>query len=409
MIKIMLIPPETLPIPAVGGGAIETLITNLIEINETEKKCELVVISKDDAEARKTTYQHTKIFYYNDNIHYGKETVLVNLTYLFQRVCKKILQNRYTIKLFGSLQLLYPKRYIFAKMIAKKCKVDVIINEGNWDEKYWTTFKKLVGKKNLYNHIHCHRSEDTFVREIIPNSISISRFVQNAWAKSKDIPGQNLVLYNGIDVKRFSNQPNPFDRQKNRERFGANDQTILVLFCGRLIREKGVSELLDAFDMLYADYAETIKLLLVGNVDFSTNTTTTYSQNIIDRASKMKNVISLGYIPNDNISEIYSCADIMVIPSIWQEGAGLVAIEGMASGLPLITTVSGGLTEYVNDNVAIQLPINELLAENLKKHIILLATDETKRKEMGEAGRKRATIFSKEKYYYDFINIFMDK
>ena len=62
--KIMLISPTALPIPAVGGGAIETLITNLLDQNEIEQQVEFIVTSKYDEEAEKIHYKHSKIYYF---------------------------------------------------------------------------------------------------------------------------------------------------------------------------------------------------------------------------------------------------------------------------------------------------------------------------------------------------------
>ena len=61
-----------LPIPAVGGGAIETLITNLIEENELQQLVELIIISKNDEKAKRKKYHHTKIYYFEDEVYNGK-------------------------------------------------------------------------------------------------------------------------------------------------------------------------------------------------------------------------------------------------------------------------------------------------------------------------------------------------
>ena len=106
------------------------------------------------------------------------------------------------------------------------------------------------------------------------------------------------------------------------------------------------------------------------------------------------------------MGELAALADIQVIPSIWQEGAGLVAIEGMAAGLPLIITDSGGMVEYVDDESAIKVPIDEELPQNLARTILELHNDPERRKKMGSAGRCRAQKFSSKVYYRDFVEIF---
>ena len=122
----------------------------------------------------------------------------------------------------------------------------------------------------------------------------------------------------------------------------------------------------------------------------------------------MDNVIPLGYISYDKIHEYYAISNIVTIPSICQEGAGLVAIEGMASGLPLITTISGGMVEYVTDETAVQLPISEKLPSDLADAILDLAQNPEKRKAMGLAGKKRAAQFSNNAYYHNFLQLLFD-
>ena len=64
-------------------------------------------------------------------------------------------------------------------------------------------------------------------------------------------------------------------------------------------------------------------------------------------------VIHVGYINNDELYKYYQIADMQAVPSMWEEAAGLVAIEGMASGLPLVVTRSGGMVEYVDEKCAL--------------------------------------------------------
>lgn len=75
-----------------------------------------------------------------------------------------------------------------------------------------------------------------------------------------------------------------------------------------------------------------------------------------------------GYIENAELYQYYQCADMQVVPSMWEEAAGLVAIEGMLSGLPLVVTKSGGLVEYAPKEVAMQIERNGIV-ENLKMAI----------------------------------------
>lgn len=250
----------------------------------------------------------------------------------------------------------------------------------------FTPLKDLVGEDNAYNHLHWVRVGKTNEREAVPNSISISGYVRNEWIKDAPSLGKNHVLYNGIDIEKFSNSFHY--RIETRDELGIHDNDIIVIFCGRFMPEKGIKELLRAFDLIED---KRIKLLLLGSANYSFSAETNFSRMIIDKAKQMNTVIYLGYVPNDSLPKYYGAADIMTVPSVWQEGAGIVTIEGMASGLPLIITQSGGMVEYVSDECAIKLPIDSELSNNLAKSIIELSENSSLREKMGKASKKKSS------------------
>lgn len=394
----MLIPPQELPIPAVGGGAIETLITNLLDENEKHQKVRLIVISTYHSEAAKANYHFSKIYYNNSGIINCSFMNTVRVQYKIRRMLCRIKR-----KLFKIYDEQFDFFYYQCSKIAKKEGVDIVINEGDWNTQEYKIFYKSVGRNNLYYHLHCEIKEDLAVRECIPNSIAISKYIRGEWAKSPKINGRDIVLYNCIDVSRFSQVTELEKRNESRRTLGFSESDFLVIFCGRLIPEKGIDKLLDAFDILKGS---SIRLLVIGSVEFSKGNTTKFSKDVVRRAQEMPSVKYLGYVPNEELSQYYAIADLQVVPSVWQEGAGLVCIEGMASGLPLIVTNSGGMVEYVTDECSVKVPLNEEMAQNIAKEIVRLSQNKPLLSQMGSAGRKRAQQFTKEKYYMNFIESF---
>ena len=402
-ICILMIPPQELPIPALGGGAIETLITHLLDENEVEQRFRIIVVSVCDPEAEKIEYNFSKV-YYNDN---GKIKCsfykVIQIKFFLLRIVNMI---KRIIRHLGIeiSQVYYPDFFYFqCAQICKKENVEIVISENDTNTEEYRVFYKLVGKENIYFHLHCEMKENLQIRNAIPNSISISRYVRDQWVKKKDIIGENLVIYNCIDINRFNSIISDDKRKKLRHELCVADNETLVLYCGRLIPEKGIDKLLDAFELLKG---LPIKLLVIGSVKFSKKFNTDFSRSIIDRAESMDSVIYLGYVSNECITDYYKISDIQVVPSVWQEGAGLVCIEGMASGLPLIVTDSGGMVEYVSDDCAIKIPINDSLSKNIAKAISDLSVEKTLCEQMSSAGKQRAKLFSKEKYYQSFLNAF---
>ena len=102
---------------------------------------------------------------------------------------------------------------------------------------------------------------------------------------------------------------------------------------------------------------------------------------------------------------LYAISDVMVLPSIWNDPAPLAVIESITAGKPLITTYSGGIPEYVSDNDAIILKINDQLVDNLAAALNKLAGDAELRTKMSEAAKKESRDWTKESFYDDFVDI----
>lgn len=402
-VRVLIIAPRLLPIPAVGGGAIETLITNLLDENEKRRRFRFVVISVPDDRAEAITYKYSKVCYCKDGvIEYGFKP-FSHLYYKAITLMHRI-KNKASRIMFGQVrqkpdELPFDPFFIQCRRIAKKEKVKYIIEE-DWSPKQFPRFYDIVGKENIYFHLHGNLKEDLAFRQIINNSISVSEFIRRDWVVDQTIPGRNIVIHNGIDTKRFGKVLPPEERTRQRKALGISDNEMLAIFCGRLIPEKGVKELLEAFELLQ-DYP--VRLLLIGSVNFSKDDSTNYSEEMILKAKNMKSVTYLGYVPNEKLHEYTQLADMQIIPSIWQDPAPLACIEGMASGLPQIITKSGGMVEYASEDCAIILPIDDHLSENIAQAVIRLLHDPNLRKKMGKAGRERAGQFSIACYYDSFV------
>ena len=145
---------------------------------------------------------------------------------------------------------------------------------------------------------------------------------------------------------------------------------------------------------------------MIGSANFNSNAVTPYVEEVkklVDEAGEQ--IRFTGYIENQKLYRYYQAADIQVIPSLWEEAAGLIAIEGMLSGLPLIITKSGGMIEYAPEDVAVWVD-RENVVDNLMRAIEELADNKEKRKEMSAQSLERAKQFPKKKFYEDFIEVF---
>ncbi len=404
---IMILPPTVFAIPAVEGGAVEQLITHLLDVNEIENRVKFILVSKYDERAAKIKYHNSEVLYLSqDGFVMGYEKRFKFMWYMY-RLWLKIFHNHIVEKIHVKHHNRMNLYSFQCAILAKQSHVDFVVNElhdfGN--DAPMDIFNSIVGRDRFYNHIHSVREENLASRHIISNSISISEYVRNHWVVDQSIQGRNEVLYNCIDVGQFRRELTSLERLERREALGISEEDFLLIFCGRLAPEKGVEQLIRSFDLLYSNSEKNIKLLLIGSAAFSKGNITDFSKEILERANRNPYIIPLGYIPNTELSQYYELADGQIVPSVCQEGAGIVAIEGMAVGLPLIITKSGGLPEYVGDGTAIQLPIDSQLPEHIMEAVKKLSFNSELCRELGDAGKRRVHKFSREAYYNGFLEI----
>ena len=206
-----------------------------------------------------------------------------------------------------------------------------------------------------------------------------------------------------MNEAKFNKKITVEQRNKLRAQLGLKEDDFVVLYCGRIQEVKGVRELLRAFAGIKE---HNCRLLIIGNADFAVNTKTPFLKEVEELVQQDTDRIRFtGYIENAELYQYYQCADMQVVPSMWEEAAGLVAIEGMLSGLPLVVTKSGGLVEYAPKEVAMQIERNGIV-ENLKMAIETVMYNPVERRKMSEASEKRAKDFTRSRFYNSYLKVF---
>jgi glycosyltransferase involved in cell wall biosynthesis len=140
---------------------------------------------------------------------------------------------------------------------------------------------------------------------------------------------------NGVDVERF--QPGPSDL---RARLGLPLHAHIVGFVGRLTRDKGLPELVEAFDAILAAKPES-HLLLVGWFDAAEDA---LGDDLRARIESHPRIHMTGYVADT--APYYRVMDVMVLPT-WREGFPNVVLEAAASGIPVVTTLCTGSRDAV--------------------------------------------------------------
>lgn len=122
--------------------------------------------------------------------------------------------------------------------------------------------------------------------------------------------------------------------------------TPTVLYVGRVVPEKGVHILLDAF-MSNHNLVSQCRLKIVGSRGFSsTDPLSQYELSLRRKAAELgEKVTFVPFVDRNEIIKIYQTADVLVVPSTFQEPFGLVVLEANSFGLPVVHSLSGGLSE----------------------------------------------------------------
>lgn len=208
---------------------------------------------------------------------------------------------------------------------------------------------------------------------------------------------KDMLLVEGVPEEKIVVIPQPVDlekfkpQEKNKKflaELGCIEGQPVILFVGRLHRTKGVEFLLYALKRLIQDKEVGVspKILLVG-----TGERKRAIEELIERLNISRNVIMCGGVPHQELVGYYTAADIFVLPSIpseeWQEQFGMVLVEAMACGKPIISTQSGSIFDVVGDSGVLVQPADFYsLYQALKQFILTPRLME----HYGAEARKRA-------------------
>lgn len=152
-----------------------------------------------------------------------------------------------------------------------------------------------------------------------------------------DLPANKIaIIPNGTDPQAFDFT---FDIKRLRNSFASANEPI-VLYVGRMVMEKGVQVLLEAIPKVLSLYPGT-KFLLVGTGYYLEDLKRQASSLGIDHCVRF-----LGYVSDEELRKLYKIADAVCIPSLY-EPFGIVALEAMAAKVPIVTSDTGGLRDFV--------------------------------------------------------------
>lgn len=377
-----------LPIPAVQGGAVENLIDYYLEYNDVNKLHDITVYSPWDPRVKNHHALSSQINQY----------IYIDVTSLKARIARRLYGYFHHNEYYNHFI-----EYYFEKVYTdiKKKKYDYIILENGAGLAYKLSQR---GFRNIILHMHneVRPSRTAFHPTVFKSMVKIltvSDFIKEK--ASVFFPIDKIeTVHNGIDLKHFT-----LERELtiSRNNLGFTKEDFVMVYSGRINKDKGVSELIDA--MLKLKNISNIKLMILGGTFFgNTENEDSFVRSLKEKASIIKDrIIFTGFISYENVPDYLKLADIAVIPSIWNDPFPTTELEAQAMGLPIITTLRGGIPEEVTRENAILLETDEHFVNSLASAILDLYEHPEKRMMMAVASIKRAKLFNKEKYAKDFF------
>lgn len=404
--KVAILTSGVAPVPPTKGGAVECLVEHILNENEINKEVDIDLYSiyEKDAELISHKYKKTNFKYINSSriVRFIDNSVYFIINNIFGK--KDNMKFRNIFKRFEYIHKLKKSIYLnnYDKVVLQNHPTLFLSLKGKNEYKY----------KNKY-YIHLHNEVKSLygcdkVAMGCNKIIGISSFICKSTSEFiKDYPKDKFsILYNCIDTNKFNKELWIYDRENLRRKYGIKENEIVMIFSGRLTQEKGIKELIKALKLIESN---NIKLLVVGSYFYNSDMSSSQSNEIDSLVKDIKDkIIFTGYIKYDEIPKVYAIADFAVLPSMWEEPAGLTIIESMSTGLPIITTESGGIPEYVTKKCAFIIKRDKYIIKNLAEKIDILSNDKELREVMGKASRERALKFNIKDYYRNFINIIKD-
>lgn len=385
--KLAILTCGMLPIPAVQGGAVENLIDFYLEYNDRKKLHDITVYSPWDAKAERHTALSSDVNHYH----------FINVTSLMARTARRLYKCFHSGEYYNHYIEYYFER-IYADL--KKRDYDFIILENCPG---YVCKLSQRGYRNLILHLHNDLLNSQSRRhEVIFNNLkkvlTVSKYVEGRVSTIQQ-SDKVITVLNGIDLSKFT--PNP-TATSSRTKMGFTDEDFVMVYSGRINKDKGVSELIDA--MLRMEDYRHIKLMILGSTFFdNAGIRDDFVCHLRNKCERIRDrIVFTGFIPYNQVPDYLRLADIAVLPSMWDEPFGLTIVEAMAVGLPLITTRSGGIPE-VCEGVATIVERHEIV-NNLVSAILDLYEHPEKRKQMAAASLQRTKFFDKETFAKNFFS-----
>lgn len=358
--RLVIVTPGSFPIPSGTSSSVEQVVQKTAE--QLAKSMPVFVLG------RKTSYQpwheNRRGVTYRRVLYRGPTFYLSHLNTQISHLNPGIIQVENRPRFLRFLRKRYPNAII-----------SLVLHSTSFITKPYISARVLTAYL---------RAADV----IIVNSDFLKRFLQQLVPSAAE---KIVTHYLGVDISQFTSKwavEISESRNVMRKRIDCENRKI-ILFVGRLIPQKGVHHLLDAMKSVIQS-EPTAKLVIVGAAFYGSKKVTNYVRQLMKTARAIPNHVTfIPYVRHQDMPKWIRIAEILVVPSIGNEAFGLVNVEAMAAGVPVVATKVGGIQEVVEDEQTGCLIDLATIRTDLPLTIVRLLKDESLQCKLGENGISR--------------------
>jgi glycosyltransferase involved in cell wall biosynthesis len=297
--------------------------------------------------------------------------------------------------------LSYAYHWMRLRRLVQKFQPDLVHSNDLPTHQFVSSVAGSLGLPRVCHHrfIYDGKCIDWLNRQGAEIHLFVSKYLKDLLSgeSAKLASESRQVLYDGLPM---GSPRSDTDRRKAREKLGIAQESRLVLFAGQVIERKGVKELLDAWKKIDSEKYQA-QLLLIG--DDIQNDGAYRKQMQTYASSEGIDATFMGF--QRNVPEWLQAADIAVVPSR-EEPLGNATLEAMATGLPVIGTLAGGIPEMIEtEQTGLLVQVND--PDGLANAMQRLLENPDLAQKLGQAGRIRCErIFSIDTHTDAMIDVF---
>ncbi|MEH7178536.1 glycosyltransferase family 4 protein [Neobacillus vireti] len=352
-LKVAIITPGAYPIPGHKSSSVELVVQHTS--NLFQKDVDVIIFGMKTKNQLFIERSGNITFY---RYSFKTKTYIQQVVDQLQQDLPDIIQIENRPRMVKAIRRAFPNAKIILNLHSVKFISPPYMNE-----------QKLISYLNLTNAIMVN-----------------SHFLKNYVVNHTNCNSEKIIVNHlGVNTEQFKSKWELDSRASLeilKKQLGVPNYKIL-LYVGRLIEIKGVHHILEAMsELIKAD--PTIRLIIAGSALEFSSKHTEYAARLIKQTKEIEDyVVFTSFIPHDKIHELFQISDILVVPSAENEAFGLVNVEGMSTGTPVIATKSGGMPEIIEHGKTGFLIDPSNVREELTKYILCLLSNPVKIQEMG--------------------------